>query len=470
MTRFARLCISSLLLAVVRIASAQQNQNAFTQIGDLLFTMPAGWTQLPNGMGIAAPPTQAGKATMIMFSTTPLQRDLKTTYQLQLAEMQKTVSAKQVSEPVIQQMQGGFPALIVPGVLADTSGRQTAIVYVLAQNGNKGEGLLFMTNDLEQNILTLHKVAFTIVLTTLHFNGAQLPSAGSVVSMGGASGAASLTPGTPNSGYWGASMAAPGGSTGDAIPAMGLSTIPGGPPRFTAILRAPARNGEDPTASLAIGDPAGNSPGYKFLVFFGDGRVKRGLIHQGFGETIVESSMRLDIASGGKFATQWGIYQFSGAGGRIQFASAIGGQQLVSGLRGEIWNVVEYPDHLVANGETYIQLPCPPGLRLNGTFKPYGDVNQRGITFTPDGQFNDEGIFDTGTSMAVGMVGGGVAMAYGFSAPKAGRGVYSISNYGLNLRYASSVNPVPVFFVEPGSSPNDVRTIYISNVKYQRVP
>jgi len=474
MTHFSGFRISVLLLALVQVLSAQQNQNTTTQVGDLLFTMPAGWTQLQNGAGITAPPTEVGKVTLIMFSATPLQGDLKAAYQQQLAEMQKTANVQPISEPAIQQMQGGFPALMVPGVLTEPNGLQFVMLYVLAQNGTKGESLLFVTNDTDQNMMTLHKAALTIILTTLRFSGSQAASPGEVMARGGTSGAAnSLMPSTPNATLRGASnpafMAASGGSSRDAMPAMGLSTTPGGPPRFTGILRAAARNGEDPTANLAIGDPAGNSPGYKFLVFFDDGRVKRGLIHQGFGETFAEPSMRHDIASGGKFAMQWGIYQFGGGSGRIQFASAIGGQQLVSGLRGEIWNVVEYPDHLVVNGETYLQLPCPPGLKLSGTFKPFGDVNQRGITFTPDGQFIDEGIFDTGTSMAVGMVGGGIGMAYGFSSPKAGRGVYNVSNYGLNLRYASSVNPVPVFFIEPESSPNDVRTIYISNVKYQRV-
>jgi hypothetical protein len=71
--------------------------------------------------------------------------------------------------------------------------------------------------------------------------------------------------------------------------------------------------------------------------------------------------------------------------------------------------------------------------------------------------------------MAVGMIGGGVGIAYGFSAPKAGRGIYSISNYGLNLRYANGVAPPTVFFIDPGTSPNDVKVIYINNVEYQHM-
>jgi hypothetical protein len=244
-----------------------------------------------------------------------------------------------------------------------------------------------------------------------------------------------------------------------------VSATPGGPARFAGIFRAPARNGEDPTSALGIADPAANSPGFKFLVFFPDGRVKRGLIRAGFDNTIQESDWRLSIAGGGKDAAQWGRYQFAGGRGVLQFASAIGGAQLVSGLRGDVWNVVQYPDNLLVNGDTYSLLSCPTGLRLNGLYKPFGDSTQPGITFTVDNQFIDQGILDSNTATAVG--GGG--FAYAFGSPKAGRGVYTISNCGLNLRYANGVAPPRLFFLDPGTSPDNVKVLYIQNVKYQRV-
>jgi hypothetical protein len=64
---------------------------------------------------------------------------------------------------------------------------------------------------------------------------------------------------------------------------------------------------------------------------------------------------------------------------------------------------------------------------------------------------------------------GGGGVAYGFSSPKAGRGVYVISNCGLNLRYSNGVAPPTLFFLDPGTSPDDVKVLYINNVKYQRV-
>jgi hypothetical protein len=60
-------------------------------------------------------------------------------------------------------------------------------------------------------------------------------------------------------------------------------------------------------------------------------------------------------------------------------------------------------------------------------------------------------------------------MAYAFSSPKAGRGSYVVSHYGLQPYYTNGQQPDPVFFLEPGSPKGEIQTIYINNFKYQRV-
>jgi hypothetical protein len=219
---------------------------------------------------------------------------------------------------------------------------------------------------------------------------------------------------------------------------------------------------------LTISDPAKNSPNFVFLVFFPDGRVKKGLIGTGLEDFISESSMRLDISSGGNFAAQWGLYQLSNGQGAIRFASPVGGQQLVSGLSGPVWSISQSPDTIRTNDRTYVRLDGGGNgaLKLDGIYKPGGDTTQPGIKFTPDGQFIDQGILDNGTGMAIAMGG----IAYGFDSPKAGRGTYIISVYGLHLNYTNGKQPEPLFFLEPGTPRSDVRTIYINNFRYQRVP
>jgi len=239
---------------------------------------------------------------------------------------------------------------------------------------------------------------------------------------------------------------------------------------LSGIYRAAAKPGENVVGTLAFNDPAAKSPNFKFLVFFPDGRVKRGLILGGMDGQVPESSMRLDISSGGKFATQWGKYLFSGGRGRMVFASAAGGVNLTRGLSGDAWDFTGTAGRLEVNGDTYDLLDGGNGIQLEGVYKPFGDASQPGIQFTQDGQFVDQGIFDNGTAMAIAVAGGGVVNAYGFSPPKAGRGVYYLSNYGLCLHYSVGKNPCPLFFLEPGSNRVDVKVLYISNMKYQRVP
>lgn len=483
MRRLSAIYAGILIFLPPQALSPQNNAGSETQIGDFHFNMPAGWTQSPsqnsNAGVLNAPATTPGKVTVIMLSTSPLETNLKVTYEKQLAELQKSFRVQPSAEPVTRQLPAGYNALTVGAVLTDSRGAQLAAVYVLARNGNRAEGLLFLTNDSEPSALAAHKAALESVLLSLRFPPQESASDSQPNSARkkepDAAAELSLPPSLVPPDLEDSSSGSPARSGGSSDPASAdpprkpLSTTPGGPARFSAIFRAPAKNGEDPTENLTVSDIAANTPRFKFLVFFSDGRVKRGLIQSGFSQEIAESSMRLDISSGGKFAMQWGMYQFAGGHGRVQFASAIGGQQLVSGLRGEIANVVEYPDHLEVNGEIYHRLECPNGLTLDGTYKPFGDAKQPGIRFTPDGEFIDQGILDTHSGTAIGLAGGGVGIAYGFSSPKAGRGTYSISGYGLHLRYANGVAPSPVFFLEPGASPNDVRVLHIANVKYHRV-
>jgi hypothetical protein len=244
----------------------------------------------------------------------------------------------------------------------------------------------------------------------------------------------------------------------------------GGPTRLFGVFRAPAKEGSDPTAKLDVFDPAKKTPRYSFLTFFPDGRVKKGLITRGLDQYIDESQMRYDIASGGNTAAQWGIYQIAGSSGRIVFADArAGGQQLVSGLRGEVWPIIVYPGKLEIRGDDYVRLYGGNGMYLEGSYKPFGDSKEPGITFTRDGGFVDEGILNSGTATAVGVVGGGVAMGYAFSSPGPGRGTYNIVRYGLHLHYANGKAPDTLFFLEAGEMKDNPQTLYINNVKYQHV-
>lgn len=245
---------------------------------------------------------------------------------------------------------------------------------------------------------------------------------------------------------------------------------------FTSILRTlPAsadqgslsgiyRAATDSCASqIAITDPTAKTPGYCYLTFFADGLVRKGLPTSGLDGFIEESQARLDTASGvvaksGGLIYIWGRYAVAGEQGQIQWLDRNSPTVELDTI-----SVKHYPDKLVIHGDTYTLLQSGNGMKLHGTFKPYGDPNEKGITFTSDGEFIDQGILNYGaTAVAV----GNVAMA--FAPPNGGRGTYDLDNYTLTLNFANST-PRALFYVVPGSSSTQVSTIYINNVKYERV-
>ena len=306
------------------------------------------------------------------------------------------------------------------------------MALVGAQYGESMEVVLFQSNQPQADVYKSYVNNFQNLLASLRFGPARAGIAG--------------VPGSPNA----PADPQPGYPTGTGYsrppaPAFGQGGV-------TGIYRAAANGATDSVASLWIDDPARKTPNYMFLVFFPDGRVRKGLPTQGLDTVVVESSMRLDIASGGKLSSRWGICQMSGDSGRIIFADSSGGQQFVSGLRGEVWGIMKdagNPSNLVINGTSYVRMEGGNGLRLEGTYKPFGDTRQPGITFTPDGEFADEGIFQTNTSMAVGVVGGGIGAVYDINSPGPGRGTYRISNYGMQLNYSNSRRPTRCSMLNP---------------------
>jgi hypothetical protein len=214
---------------------------------------------------------------------------------------------------------------------------------------------------------------------------------------------------------------------------------------------------------LALEDSTGKTPGFCYLTFFADGLVRKGLPPTGLDGFIEESQARLDSASGvvanhGGLIYIWGQYAISGNRGQIQWADRNSAMPEIDTI-----NITHFPNKMVIHGDTYVRLRSGNGLRLNGTFKPYGDPKEKGITFTGDGEFIDQGILNYGaTAVAVGNV------AIGFAPPNGGRGTYGIDDYTLTLNYANS-SPRALFYLDPRSSGSDVKTIFINNVKYERV-
>ena len=455
-----RLLVLIVLLLSLPAGLNAQNGPSESQAGDFVFQMPQGWQRVDQGPKTFLAPAAAAASlsTYVQLAGFDLgNNDLQAGFKAALAGILRTYRVLNLNPTAFQHSANGFDYYYATAAVADAQGRQWALAIFGAQYEKRLETLLFMTSEPQPQTRDAYLKALQDFLNSVHFGAATTNQPNATVQPS-ASGP-SAPPGSGRS--LERDMSAP-----PAGP-MSFNQLPTVAGKFNGIFRAAAKEGVDPN-SLDIADPSRNTPNYRFLVLFSDGTAMRGLPTMGL--SAYKASVRLDISGGGNSAARWGVYRMSGNQGRVVFASpTAAGQQLVSGrFVGDAWNIQEYPDHLEVNGSNYILMDSgAAGRTLEGTYKPFGDKRMPGITFTKDGEFNDEGILKTGGATAIGIAGGGLAIGYAFNSPGPGRGTYFISNYTLNLNYANGQAPPVLFWIDPGAAKSQV--IYLGDVKFQRV-
>ncbi|HEY6308320.1 MAG TPA: hypothetical protein VI488_17880 [Candidatus Angelobacter sp.] len=458
-----RLTVIFFMLGLMTALPAQDSAQQETQAGDFIFKLPAGWKRVDQGAKtfLEAPsPSETPTAYLVLQGFDLGNNDLQTTFNVGWQALAKGSGLRSTSETVSQHSPNGFDYLYTTGT-GDANGKHWAAVFMGAKYGERFETVLFLTSEPPGQNQSYMK-SLEDFLNSVRFGPAPAASQANHSRATAAAGSA------PPANFARSIERDPAAPASGPMSRNNLASVPG---KFAGIFRAAAQEGGSTSTSREIFDPSRNTPDYQFLVLFSDGTAMRGLPIMGLDDYV--ASVRLDIAGGGASCAKWGVYRMSGNQGRIFFASpAAAGQQLVSGrFVGDSWNVQEYADKLQINGNDYIPLDGgTAGMKLNGTFKPFGDKKQPGITFTRDGEFIDEGILKTGGATAVGVVGGGFAIGYAFSSPGPGRGMYRISNYTLHLNYANGQAPGVLFWLDPATSRADVRAIYLGNVKLQRVP
>ena len=474
MKRLSVFAVFASLLAPLPYVHAQPGTQSEVQAGDFFFRMPSGWQRKDQGSKtFLVPPSAADTlSTVIQLESFDLgNNDLAAGFNAGWQGFVTKFGIRSAEPAVTRHSPNGFDYMQQSGVFAQ-NGKTWVMVMMAAKHRRRLETVVFLTSDSQEEIQAYQK-NLADLLASIHFaagstsqstatqsNATDLLGASSTASAP----AASATSSVPHSSVpleRNPAMPPAGPMTQNQLP-----TVPG---KFSGIFRAPAPEGIDPTAILEDFSPAKRTPNFQFLVLFSDGTAMRGLPNMGLDNYI--GSVRLEISGGGKPCAKWGVYRMSGNQGMVSFASpTVAGQQLVTRrFAGDAWRIQEYPDRLDINGSSYVILDSGPiGMKLQGTYKPYGDKTQRGITFTPDGEFVDEGIMKAGAT-AIGIGGGGLAIGYAFNSPGPGRGTYHVSNYTLHLHYVNSQAPGVLFWIGPESSRGDPRTIYIDNVKFQRV-
>lgn len=463
-----RLLMSTLILGTILLAHSQESAPSESSAGDFIFRIPAGWKRTDQGSKtFLLPPTAINTmATVIQLEAFDLgDNNLQAGFNAGWQGFVNKFGMRSAGPAVAQHSPNGFDYLSQSGVFAQ-GGKTWVMVMMGAKHGQRLETVIFLTSESQAQI-QIYQKDLADFLASVHFNGASASQP-----EGSQANAAALLGAPAKAAPAAISHSVVSMERNPAVPPAGpmsrnqMPTVPG---KFNGIFRAQAMEGSDPTALLEDFSPAKKTPNFQFLVLFSDGTAMRGLPTMGLDDYI--GSVRLDISGGGKPCAKWGVYRMQRNQGRVFFASpTAAGQQLVSGrFVGDAWNIQEYPDRLDINGSSFIFLDSGPvGMKLEGTYKPYGDPQQPGISFTRDGEFADQGIMKAGAT-AVGVIGGGFAIGYAFNSPGPGRGTYHVSNYTLHLNYSNGQAPGPLFWIAPESSRGDPRVIYIENVKFQRV-
>jgi hypothetical protein len=407
-------------VVTIALCGAAQDAAQDTQIGDYRFFMPRGWNRVdkPAGTMIVAPLTAPSMAYIALLPAVDLPSTLRAAFDEQWQGFRQQYRIVRGGEIKVQRLPHGFDAFTTRAVAVDQQGVRWQVFVMAAQQGKSLETIMFMSNVGDPGTSAVLEDVLNRFLESLSFG-----------------------PGTRGT--------AAGNRGAAASSEGGMALPPRSKGRLNGIYRAIG----------VVNYGSGESPriGWRYVVFLPDGRFMEGFPDQGMDKLDEDAAIRRNPVG-------WGSYDLSGERGKITFTVTEPNEKPI------IWDLKEYSDHLSVNGDTYNLLGRVDGLNLEGTFRraDYKSLSpgaQQGITFTPDGQFVDEGVFKAAGVMV--RRPGSDADDFDDGAP--GRGTYRIANYTLELTYANGVTKRTSLFLEPGAAKTGVREFYLNTYKFARV-
>lgn len=400
------------IVACAAILGAQESQPD-TQMGDLRFKIPPGWSRVEKqGVTALVPPgLPSGKtAYLALFPAADLKSSLREWFDAQWTAMLKDYrvleggQAKPLNE-------NGFDSISTSAAVADRAGTRWAMIFGGIQNGTRVQPVLFMSSALE--LYQEHSKGLQIFFTTLR---------------------------------------------------LGASSPPRTEPRESGAVANGRLDGI--YRNFSDFDAVANktrSGGYQYQTFYPDGRFVGKMPDQG-----MDNDDRADMKASPLF---WGTYTVSGNQATVllpitlpyrtrpevrHFTVCQGGLMINSGDCN--------PDPILSS----YRLDGGDGVTLRGTFRrpdfraPNGP--KQGIAFTPDGRFADDGVLK-----AAPVVHRDARGNYTLDDGVPGRGTYRVGHYTLTLSYSDGRVKRVTFYLEPGASKTDVREFYISAWKFVRV-
>jgi hypothetical protein len=408
------------LLAVVPSVLAQYE--ADSQSGDWIFYKPIGWElkNSPQGDLIVAPLTPPSKAFIALLPATDLVTDLRTTFNSAWGGMQREYRVVQGGQPTPWRSKKGLAGIATSAMVADHSRANWLISLYIAQNGNKAETVLFMSNVTPNSDLSR-----TLVDVLGHV----------LDSLGFANG-----PGDPNR-----ELAA------KPVP------LPRASGKFSGLYRAIGQIDTNPFMAGTPGNPYKYKLGYKYVVFLPDGRFSENFPDQGLDQLDEDKEIRRNPVG-------WGTYEMSGGVGRITFLKTEPTER-----EPIVWVMREISGGVEIRGDKYYPMEPCNGLTLQGTFRraDYKTLfagAQQGITFFRDGRFIDEGVLKAASVMVRNPINGN----YEFDDGAPGRGTYRIANNTLELNYSNGRTKRTSFLRDPERSKADVTQFQLNTYTFAR--
>ena len=413
----------SLLCFFLAAPSVWAQYAADSQSGDFLFYMPRGWTRTesPQGTLIVAPLTTPRKAFIALMPATELSAGLTALFNSTWSGLLRNYRVVQAQQPSPWHSKRGIEGMDAAAVVKDNSGVAWEIALFVAKNGSKAESIFFMNNsfqdkDLNQTLTdVLHQV-----LDSIGFSG----------------------------------------GTGD--PNIELSAKPVPLPRtsgkFHGLYRAIGQIDMNPFKAGTPGNPYKYKVGYKYVVFFSDGRFKEGFPDQGLEKLDEDTEMRRDPVG-------WGTYAMEGEIGKVTFLKVDPHDR-----ESIVWALREIAGGVEVHGDKYYPMDPCDGMKLQGTFRrsDYQTLSagaQQGIKFFPDGRFVDEGVLKAAFVMVRNPVSGN----YDFDDGAPGNGTYHVGNNTLELNYSNGRTKRTSFMIDPGRSKTDVSSFQLNTYTFARV-
>jgi hypothetical protein len=406
------LCIFSFIPAV----SAQEFE-ADSQANDFFFYMPRGWNRVerPDSTLLVAPLISPRMAYIALLPPVDLQPDLRTVFDTQWRGFLKDYRLLQGGETASQHSPKGYDSLFTAAVVSDRKRTSWVVFLMVAQNGTHAETLFYMSNVADRELASTLQTVLQQVIASIGFvNGAGDPRAA------------------------------------EAAKPVGL---PKGKGKLNGIYRGLGTVSYGPQGQRIIGG--------RYVVFFPDGRFMEGFPDQGMDKLNEDTEIRRNPVG-------WGTYNPSGGPdghGKITFLITDPNEK-----EPIIWDFKEYADHLQVNRDSYYLLEGCNDLKLEGTFrredyKTLYAEGKRGIAFTLDGQFVDEGAFAAAGVLVRKPVGTGED----FDDGRPGRGTYRIANYTLELKFSDGRIKRTSIYRDPGASKEKAGDFYLNTYHFTRV-